>query len=365
MKITQIAIWDHRPIFRDGPFIMSHVSQSNIVSRIIQITLDTGDQGVGEIIFPPSIPITEVEARINAEKDYLNSLIGQDLTDLETVINQFSERDKAWRAVAFGLDTAKIDLQARQRNCSFSEQLGGEITASVLDYISISEKTLPRLQKRLTITGPDRVIQLEIGIGSIEDDCQQLNLTLESAAKNQTILADANGGWTIERALETITRFDDARIIWEEPCSVYKDNAIVAERSGKPIMLDQCIIEYETALRAIVENRVHSICIKPPVLGSLNHSRNIRDLCIEKKIPMRIDGPFCSNIANAAILSLALGTPEKLLISGCDLCEPLVIDNNLPSIRQLSRGRIAPPEGLGLGITDMEESLGSPDNVYQ
>jgi cis-L-3-hydroxyproline dehydratase len=365
MKISKITVWDHRPIFRDGPFVMSHVSQSNIVSRLIQITSDTGDPGVGEIIFPPSVPITEAEARINAEQNYLQDLIGQDLNELEKLIDQLSEREKSWRAVAFGLDTARTDLLARQQNCSFSELLGGAKAPSALDYISISEKSKSRLQRRLSITGPDRVIQLKIGIGSIEEDCEQLNLTLESAAKNQTILADANGGWTIERALETIVRYNDARIIWEEPCSVYEYNAIVAERSGKAVMLDQCIIEREVALRAIDENRVHSICIKPPVLGSLEHSRNIRDLCIEKGMPMRIDGPFCSRIANAAILNLALGAPDELLISGCDLCEPLIIDNNLPTIRHLSRGGIAPPEGIGLGIDDLEEHLGSPDHIYQ
>jgi L-alanine-DL-glutamate epimerase-like enolase superfamily enzyme len=365
MKISKISIWNHRPFFRDGPFVMSHVSQSNIVSRIIEITTDNGSCGVGEVIFPPSVPIAEAEARINAEKDYLSNLIGQDLKRLEQLINQFSERDKSWRAVAFGLDTAKTDLIARQQTHSFADLLGGKKVSSVLDYISISEKSIPKLQKRLSIAGPDRVIQLKIGIGSIEDDCQQLEMALDHAAENQTILADANGGWTIERAMETIDRFNDPRIIWEEPCPIYEDNAIVAERSEKPVMLDQCIIERKTALLAIDENRVHSICIKPPVLGGLNHSRKIRDLCIDKKIPMRIDGPFCSKIANAAILNLAMGTPEELLISGCDLCEPLVIDNNLPSIQQLSGGRIAAVVGIGLGISDLAESLGTPDQIYQ
>jgi hypothetical protein len=47
---------------------------------------------------------------------------------------------------------------------------------------------------------------------------------------------------------------------------------------------------------------------------------------------MRIDGPWCGDIATAAILHLALGAPPDLLIAGCDLREPLVRERDLKGV---------------------------------
>ena len=265
--IVEIAVWDNRLLFRDGPFIMSHTTQACINSRIIAIILNSGEVGVGEIIFPPSLSLTDINDRIADEKIFLTELMGKDIAAIDALTQTFSTRDKSWRAVAFGLDTARLDLVARQQGCPLSDLLGGSLCTMVPDYLAISEKSMLRLQARMAIAGPERVIQLKLGIGSIYDDTQQLQTVLDQMTPQQIVMADANGGWTIERALKTIARFDDARIYWEEPCPTYEENAVVAERSGVRIMVDQCILDQHVAIRAISERRIDSVCIKPSVLG--------------------------------------------------------------------------------------------------
>jgi len=75
---------------------------------------------------------------------------------------------------------------------------------------------------------------------------------------------------------------------------------------------------------------------------------------------VRIDGPWCGDIASAAILHLAVGVPEDLLISGCDLREPVAMPFNLNGVRHAEGNKIAPPAGYGLGITLPDKLLGPP-----
>ena len=79
---------------------------------------------------------------------------------------------------------------------------------------------------------------------------------------------------------------------------------------------------------------------------------------------MRIDGPWCGDIATAAILHLAVGAPPELLVSSCDLREPLIIDTDLGGVRTMESGRIAPLTGLGLGIDFDGNSGVEPDVTY-
>ena len=206
-----------------------------------------------------------------------------------------------------------------------SDLLGGRLGEGVDDYFSISESTIEKIRKRLAIAGSERkVIQLKLGIGSPGDDAEQVSAALSNMADWQILLADANGGWSVDTACEIISCFNDPRIVWEEACSTYDENTEVARRTGQPVMVDQCVKEAGRARKAVDDQLVSSLCIKPAFLGGLTVARNIRDYCVTKGMKMRIDGPWCGDIATAAILHLALGAPPDLLIAGCDLREPLV-----------------------------------------
>ena len=246
-----------------------------------------------------------------------------------------------------------------------SDLLGGRLGEGVDDYFSISESTIEKIRKRLAIAGSERkVIQLKLGIGSPGDDAEQVSAALSNMADWQILLADANGGWSVDTACEIISCFNDPRIVWEEACSTYDENTEVARRTGQPVMVDQCVKEASLARKAVDDQLVSSLCIKPAFLGGLTVARDIRDYCVSSGMKMRIDGPWCGDIATAAILHLAVGALPDLLIAGCDLREPLVRERDLKGVVSLGKSRIAPPSGVGLGITLPDDALGDPDATY-
>jgi L-alanine-DL-glutamate epimerase-like enolase superfamily enzyme len=365
MTITKIEVWNFSPSFRDGSYAMSHVTQAAAYGRILRFHDADGLEGLGEIVFAPSLSQAARRRCIADEREYLSRLVGQGLGTIVSCARELSARGKPWRGVAFGIETACFDLQARQQGRSLAALLGGSLNDAVPDYFSISERSVERVRQRLEIAGRDRaVIQLKLGVGSLEDDIAQLCAALDVMTERQTLLADANGGWSVGEACEVIARFDDPRVIWEEPCTAYEENVAVARASRKHVMFDQCVSDIDAAVRAAEDGMAEAVCIKPAFLGGLNAAREVRDRCTQAGMNMRVDGPWCGDIATAAILHLAVGAPPELLVAGCDLREPLMVEPVLNGVMRLRDGRIAPLPGPGLGFEDTAKWFAEPEAVY-
>lgn len=365
MTLARLEVWNFRPLMRDGPYAMSHVTQESAYGRIIRVTAVGGLVGLGEVVFPPSVPQHVQMGQIAEERAFLPLLIGQPVDALLDLAADLRERGKTWGGIGFGLETAWYDLTARKEGRPVADLLGGAQNDAVHDYFSISERTPERIQARVALAGAKRaVFQLKLGVGSLDDDVEQVNVVLAALSPGQTLLADANGGWSVDRALETMARFNDPRIVWEEPCSLYEDNVEVMRRSGIPVMVDQSVSSPQTALKAAEDGLAHSICIKPAFLGGLSVAQTVRDAAAAAGMKMRIDGPWCGDIATAAIAHLALGAPPELMISSCDLREPLRLEPCLEGIQNLPDTRLAPNPGPGLGVSLPENALGPPEAVY-
>ena len=81
------------------------------------------------------------------------------------------------------------------------------------------------------------------------------------------------------------------------------------------IILDRLIPNESSAslnsfLIAYKDNAMDIINLKISKLGGLTRSKQLRDLCVELKIPMTIEDSWGGDIATAAISHLAHSTPE-------------------------------------------------------
>ena len=353
--------------FRRGVYANSKVSRESALSRVWEFTMMDGWRGYGEVVFPLSWPLDQYQKAVQEEERFLFSLVGKQSDHLMAAASQHRRRGKIGSIHAFALETVWYDLSGKEEGIPICQLLGGKKTLRVEDYLSISEPTLQDFQNRLEQEDLGRkVVQLKLGMNSHNDDVDQVALALEKLPNLKTLLADANGKWSVDEAGEVISKFDDSRLIWEEPCSLYEATMEVARLSGKPIMVDQCVGEVSLAKRAADDGLVSALTIKPAYLGGLNIARKVRDYCAALGVRIRIDGPWCGDIATSAILHLALGTPPEYLIAGCDLRQPLDCEVNLGGVIRFDNGQISPPRGpgLGLGNEPLERKMGDPEAVY-
>ena len=334
--------------------------------RILCLHATDGTAGLGEIVFAPALEEAQRVTTVAAEPEYLGALAGRDLEAVAGFARDLRRGGLRWHGVAFGLETACLDCQRRREGRSLADLLGGAMSEAVDGYFSISEQSAERVRQRLAIAGPAcRVIQLKLGVGTPTLDAELVATTLAAMAAHQVLLADVNGGWSLPDALAMVAKFDDPRLVWEEPCAAYEDNLEVARCTPNELLLDgESSRELDVARRAIERGGAAATCIKPALIGGLDLARELRDRCIAAGMKMRIDGPWCGDIASAAILELAIGAPPELLIAGCDLREPLLLEPALDGVVNVGESRIRARDD-GLDPDEVRRRLGEPEAVYR
>jgi L-alanine-DL-glutamate epimerase-like enolase superfamily enzyme len=105
-----------------------------------------------------------------------------------------------------------------------------------------------------------------------------------------------------------------------------------------------------------------AVALKLSKFGGLSATRRARDLCLHLGAKMCIECTWGSDIVTAAALHLGAATPPSRVLNVCDL-SGYVSPRLAPDAPTRTDGRIAPPDGPGLGITVDQDCLGTPDLI--
>ncbi len=356
MKLIAIHGWNLEFQFRDGPYVMSYVTQDRLTTRVLRITAEDGTCGYGEVVrsaryAPETCEILENETLVELEP--------LSIQNLPILAHHLRVRDIRLYGLAFALETAHLDFCAKKANAPLFAFLGGSMNQSVTDYLSIGCATPQVIHQKIRDVGATReVIQVKLGEGQLDLDFERIETALRVATQNQRLLLDFNGALNVEQALSVVQQYEDSRIVWEELCNNVPMNIEVAQRTGKNILFDQCLKSLQHYAAVCSQPITASVCIKPAApLGGLSVARVARDMALDAGLSVRIDGPWSGPIGSAAALHLALGAPPEKLIAGCDLTEPLVLGYPWKSHRKLPGDRIAPLQGNGHGVELPETAI--------
>jgi L-alanine-DL-glutamate epimerase-like enolase superfamily enzyme len=349
MKLKSITARAVEYAFRDGAYVMSHVTQTTLPTRVLTVEAADGSIGYGEVVRMPTLD-PEVTALL--EDAVLDGLADTPMDGLPALARSSRARDSRLKGFAFGLETAYFDWVGRRAGEPLHALLGGRRLDAVDDYLSLSCASPDAMlaEYRAQDRG-NRVIQPKLGIGPIADDIARMEALLTAIGSDHVILADFNGGRTPDEAETVIRAVADPRIVWEEPCDSFADNRTVIDRTGAPVQLDQCLASLASTAEAVAHGGAHSIAIKPAKLGGLSAGQAARDMCDDAGMAYRIDGPWCGHIAAAAVAHLAVTADPGLMMCSCDLRQPLILDGDWGGIRTLDGGRLTLSDSPGHGAT--------------
>jgi L-alanine-DL-glutamate epimerase-like enolase superfamily enzyme len=348
MAIT-IKVVDFTPRFKGDGYAMSYVTQKALYSRVVKLDAGDGRIGFGEIISDPGLDLLDIRA---VEDKALNTLVAVPYKNLPAQIHQLRTKDTRLLGLAFALETAHLDLVARQNSMPLYNLLGGQQCKDVADYLSISCGKPAEMADRVQIDGREHaVIQIKLDGQDMGSNLARIDAVMRPLQAHQTILFDFNGALRIDQAREYISIYSDPRILWEEPCASYAENRELVDKTGARVLFDQCLKSLKDYAQACSEGAMAGACIKPMSLGGLSIAQAAREMCADSGVSVRIDGLWCGPIATASILHLAVGVPADLLIAGCDLREPLELEDDWGGIVSSGEGRIAPIQTPGHGVT--------------
>ncbi len=295
MEIIKASLTPYNLTFKGGgTYVSSVAALSSVNHRLLEVELESGLKGVGEVARYPVLNTTETEQLEDAAVREIENL---SFSQIPRIINDWQNRGPAMRGLAFALDTAWYEIVSQQTGLPVSVLLGGPASGEVPEILSISAGMTNALIEQIKKDkGSRRTIQIKLGVGDLADDMESVRNILPVLDENQLLIADFNGALPMNTALDVLPSLSDPKLLWEEPCSSFDENAVVSRKLNGQIMLDTCLSDIDTFVRAISLS-ASAVVIKPALLGGLTIAKTIRDICIASGIIIRIDAlvrPNCS-----------------------------------------------------------------------
>lgn len=362
MKITKIMLW-HVPLTSHETYHMAAGKTCDTVDTVVlRLETDTGLSGWGEVCPIPHYLPAYADGVAPAVKEMAGVLLGADPVGPEAVMSRLEAHLPGHPYAKSAIDTALWDLTAQAANLPLYALLGGRQVTDMPLYHSITciaPDEMARMAREAFATG---IRQFQVKLGADNDwqmDVERLANVREAVGSGPLVYGDWNCGASrlaATRAGRAVSHLD---IMLEQPCKTIEDCAAVRRATGLPMKQDETAHDTASLLHAHRLGCMDAVALKLSKFGGLSASRRARDLCLYLGAQMCIEDTWGSDITTAALLHLAASTPADGLMNTCDLSFYVSprLDENGPVRRN---GRIAPPEGPGLGVSPDPAILGEP-----
>jgi L-alanine-DL-glutamate epimerase-like enolase superfamily enzyme len=362
MKITSIKAWQVDLPLKEGRYSWSNGNFVEVFdTTVVAVETDVGITGYGECCPLGSAYLPAYAAGVRAGLQEIGpKVIGMDPTDLGVLNRHMDSVLRGHPYVKAPIDVACWDILGKVAGLPVYKLLGGAEQAEIDLYRAISQ--VPPKQMAENVAGYKREgyrkFQLKVG-GDANEDIARIRACREILDPSDTLVADANTGWTMAETARIIAATADLDIYIEQPCPTYEECLSVRRRAIRPWVLDEVITGLDVLVRALGDHAMDVINLKISKVGGLTKARQMRDLCVSSGIPMTIEDTWGGDIVTASIAHLARSTPAEFCFSATDFNSygTVTIADGAP---QRKNGRMTASDAPGLGISPRMDVLGTP-----
>lgn len=203
-----------------------------------------------------------------------------------------------------GLEMALWDLYVKQKAKSLSQLIGGtrkKIASGVVIAADSISKALNQIEKFLEEGYQRYKVKIHPG-----QDYSFLS-EIRKFYPDLPIMADANSAYTL-KDVARLKALDDFKLLMiEQPLDTDDiiEHAILQQQIQTPICLDESIVTFDDARKAIDIGSCKVINIKAGRVGGLNEAKRIHDYCFDKGIPVWCGGMIEFGVSRAHNIALA------------------------------------------------------------
>ncbi len=367
MKITRITVW-YVQLTSHVTYNMSDGKTCDTVeSAVVRLDTDSGKTGWGEVCPIPHYLPAYARGVAPAIEEMLPVLIGADPVGTEALMDRLDAWLQGHDYAKSAIDTALWDLTAQAAELPLNALLGGRRHETMPLYHSIT-CVAPDEMSRMAVEAYDEgVRQFQVKLGADNDwqaDAERLIKVREAVGSGPLVYGDWNCGATRLDATRTGKAVAHLDVMLEQPCRTIEECAAVRAATGLPMKMDENAHDTASLLKAYELGCMDAVALKLSKFGGLSAMRRARDLCLHLGAKMCIEDTWGSDITTACLLHLGAATRPASLMNVCDLSGYVSprLDARAPA-RQ--GGRIAPPDGPGLGVSPGLDKLGEPVAVFE
>ena len=366
MKIVRISLWRVALTSHETYRMAEGKTCATVDSMVLRLETDSGHDGWGEVCPIPHYLPAYARGVAPAVEELAPLLLGADPVGPEALMARLEAQLQGHPYAKSAIDLALWDLTGKAAGLPLFALLGGRQNTELPLYHSITcidPEEMARMAREAQAQG---IAQFQVKLGADADwqaDVARLRLVREAVGPGPLVYGDWNCGATRLEATRVGRAVADLDIMLEQPCETLEDCAAVRAATGLAMKLDETVHDLASLLRARRLGCLDAAAIKLSKFGGLGAARRARDLAAHLGAVLCVEDTWGSDIATAGALHLGAATAPKALLNVCDLSGYVTprLDAGAPRRRD---GRIAPPEGPGLGVAPDPDRLGTPLAIY-
>lgn len=295
-----------------------------------------GFRGVGECSTIPDLSIDPVNSYIE-KLDQLCRLLNKGFDPGAIDLD-------AYPSIAFGLETAMLDLKAQGSKCLFpSTFTEGKRGIPINGLVWMGDKAFMQKQIREKIAAGFHCIKLKVGAIDFDTELEIISgIRQQFSPEDIEIRLDANGGFSPEDALEKLNKLASFTIhSIEQPIKQNQLDTMadLCRQSPIPIVLDEELIGVKPEDKESILEKIKPayIILKPSILGGFRESEAWIQLAEKHNIGWWITSALEANIGLNAIAQWT-ATLGSLLPQGLGTGQLYL--NNIPSPLEIEQAEL-------------------------
>ena len=364
--ISRLVLWRVPLTSHETYYMADGKACATVDSIVLCVETDGGLRGWGEVCPIPGYLPAYANGVAPALGEIAPALIGADPVGPEAVLARAEALLQDHRYAKSALDIALWDITGQVAGLPLYALLGGRRARDLPLYHSITciaPEEMARIAREAQAAG---ITQFQAKLGADADwqaDVERLRAVRAAVGPGPIVYGDWNCGATRLQATRTGRAVADLDVMLEQPCATLADCAAVRAATGLAMKIDETAHDTASLLEAHRLGCLDAVALKLSKFGGLGALRRARDLCLHLGAEMCIECTWGSDIVTAAALHLAAATPPKAVLNVCDL-SGYVSPRLAPDAPAREAGRIAVPEGPGLGLSVDPDRLGPPIAIF-
>jgi L-alanine-DL-glutamate epimerase-like enolase superfamily enzyme len=363
VRIEQLDVFTYELTYAHGRYVMSGSRViEKLTSTVVRVRTGDGVEGFGEVcpLGPAYLPAHSGGA-LAALEELAPAALGIHVCNLSGLNTSLDCALMGHEYAKSAIDVACWDAFGRSVDRPVCDLLGGRVTDTFPLYFAVPLAPPEEMAAYVAARRAEGIhsFQLKLGADPLEDAARTALVVAETGDED-IIVADANGGWSLQdavvaaRALEALPR-----VFFEQPCPTLEECLIVRQRTTLPMVLDESIRDVHTLMRAYEARAMEAFNLKISKVGGLTAAKLMRDLAERLGLRVTIEDAWGGDLVTAAVSHLAASTASNTLFT-VSFMNDWTLEHVAGHQPRSSHGHGQAPTGPGLGVHVDVDLLGEP-----
>jgi L-alanine-DL-glutamate epimerase-like enolase superfamily enzyme len=363
MKIARVDIFGYDLSYVHGRYVMSggRVIET-LPSTVVRITTESGVAGFGEVcpLGPAYLPSHGEGARA-ALRELAPAVLGIAVSNAAGIGAAMDRALMGHGYAKSAVDIACWDALGRAVGLPVCDLLGGRLSERFPLYFAVPLGSPSDMTEYVRMRRAEGIHSFQLKVGADpHEDAERTRRVVEATGPEDIVVVDANGGWRLQDAVVAVRALDGLeRVFLEQPCPTLEECLIVRQRTMLPMVLDECIRDVHSLLRAYEARALEAFNLKISKVGGISQAKLMRDLALALGLKVTIEDTWGGDIVTAAVSHLAASTAPEALFT-VSFMNDWTNEHVAGHVPRSENGFGAAPPGPGLGLDVDTDALGEP-----